>query len=225
VDELNQISAICKDQIVVDFSQQDSILLRPLHFNQTTLSLCGMELDYGIRTYPLSNYIEETNLPVYEIDEDKYYSRQWVFPETDSVELVVFHEEDYSVCRTGIAVQNIGSISNGQSEMVERTNQVSASLIDTENNEFKGKSDFQATVYPNPFQSSFTIELGTDSEDLISIDVYSISGINVYSKKQRLNSGNNRFIVKDFESCHSEIYMMVIVGENINYTQKLIKSN
>jgi len=79
-------------------------------------------------------------------------------------------------------------------------------------------------VYPNPFENSFTVELYTEAQEEVSVDLYTLSGHNVYSKKQKLLKGKNYLKIDEHNfSIDANVYMVVIVGQSMSYSQKVIK--
>ncbi len=79
-------------------------------------------------------------------------------------------------------------------------------------------------LFPNPFNSTFTITLGSSKTNSASLKVQNATGQIVFSKMVSLNKGNNSIVVNSLPaSLGAGLYYITIANEEINFTGKLQK--
>ena len=75
------------------------------------------------------------------------------------------------------------------------------------------------SVYPNPTNQRFTVDLGTNMPENVSVKVFNSIGALV---KEFSNNGNpSRLIDVDMENCSSGIYIVSIINGNQRFVRKL----
>ena len=83
-------------------------------------------------------------------------------------------------------------------------------------------SENNISVFPNPANNYFSISLNlTQSEDVL-FELFDISGKKIFDKKETIGAGNTTKTVR-LEQYDSGMYILKIIGKEINYSQKVIK--
>jgi len=81
-------------------------------------------------------------------------------------------------------------------------------------------------VYPNPTSGSFTTEYTTCNEGITMIDLYSSSGIKVFSKQVNNQPGQNIYWVDNFKTVNNilkpGIYLLKVTNNNLFDSQRII---
>jgi hypothetical protein len=82
----------------------------------------------------------------------------------------------------------------------------------------------ELTVYPNPFNSSVNIKINSAKNIKIEIRLFNILGQLIYSVHKNLSNKISNKILIDFSNLQltSNLYFLQVIGENINYSNKLI---
>ena len=75
-------------------------------------------------------------------------------------------------------------------------------------------------AYPNPFNSTLTVDITTNKADLVTVDVFDISGRKVLSNQYTAEDGSNSFVIKKANELQSGIYFIKV---QIAGTEKVIK--
>lgn len=80
------------------------------------------------------------------------------------------------------------------------------------------------TLYPNPANRQFTIELMSDNNGAVAEEVYDVLGNLVMKNMIQINAGNSK-IVTDIEQLQNGIYFVRLldVDSNVLYTHKVVK--
>jgi hypothetical protein len=78
--------------------------------------------------------------------------------------------------------------------------------------------DIFLSVYPNPVKNLLNVEFNKSANEVINVEIYTISGIHIES--HQVNSRNNEI---DVSSLLNGIYIVKITGSGINATQKIGK--
>ena len=82
------------------------------------------------------------------------------------------------------------------------------------------------TVYPNPFHSSITISITTESETMIDINLIDVGGNQLRRLSQRASKGQNQIPVNNLDNLPGGVYLIEITDKKARTTyQKLIKNN
>lgn len=83
-------------------------------------------------------------------------------------------------------------------------------------------SENNANIYPNPASDVLYITVNLKDNEILTSELFDVTGRKVFSKSERYTSGNNtRTIATD--GLIPGIYLLKISGENFNYTQKIVK--
>ncbi|MBK7852844.1 MAG: T9SS type A sorting domain-containing protein [Bacteroidetes bacterium] len=78
------------------------------------------------------------------------------------------------------------------------------------------------SVFPNPTAGDINISLNNNKTGLISVSIYSMAG-NVQYKRSFSGTDNQNILIEKFESDLSPgIYILNVMGENLNISNKLI---
>ena len=82
------------------------------------------------------------------------------------------------------------------------------------------------TVYPNPFHSSITISITTESETLIDINLIDVGGNQLRRVTRQASKGMNQILVNNLDNLPGGVYLIEITDKKARTTyQKLIKNN
>ena len=76
-------------------------------------------------------------------------------------------------------------------------------------------------IYPNPTTTNSNIEFELSNAELITIELYDITGKRILSNQNNLQTGLYTFIVSGL---NSGIYTLTIKSDNINYSGKIISN-
>ena len=79
------------------------------------------------------------------------------------------------------------------------------------------------TVYPNPFNSNFTVSFSAEKTALASLKLISSTGQLMFSKMISVNKGNNSILVNNLPSITPGIYYMTVSNDELNFNSKLQK--
>jgi hypothetical protein len=80
------------------------------------------------------------------------------------------------------------------------------------------------TVWPNPFQSSFTISISTDKETPIDIKIIDVNGRLIRNFTQQASRGITQITVHDLDQLPGGVYLVEITDKKAGTTfQKLMK--
>lgn len=74
-------------------------------------------------------------------------------------------------------------------------------------------------IYPNPYSKNATIEFYAQKSGLCSIDLFSISGVKLFSVKLGLLSGNQQF---EMSGLKCGIYLLKVSSESYSYCSKIM---
>jgi hypothetical protein len=81
------------------------------------------------------------------------------------------------------------------------------------------------TVWPNPFQSSFTISITTNKETPIDIKLIDVNGKLIRNITQQASRGTTQITVRDLDQLPGGVYLVEITDKNAGTTfQKLLKN-
>ncbi len=200
------VSAICRKTLDVNLNPNTKISLWAEELDNHTLSFCDIELGHGIRLIPANaELISEPS--IYKIADTEYYSTLEVDTEVDSIELVVFYKNQYSLCRTNLVNSTSRRSSDkNQTQLSERS--ISESI----------------NAYPNPFSNELFIAINVAERQKIQLDLYSLDGRNVFSKAFIVEQGEQQIRITE-EQLISEgaTYMLVVNGKSIEHTSKVIQ--
>lgn len=78
-------------------------------------------------------------------------------------------------------------------------------------------------VYPNPFTNDLSLEFESGLETSAVITVTDISGKNVISRNIHAHKGQNLIKLEETGALSGGVYLVRVVGQNINETHKVIK--
>ena len=78
--------------------------------------------------------------------------------------------------------------------------------------------DFEVSVYPNPFESHFTIRY--NGEGLVSVSIYDVAGKLIYNKDHLFTTPQKMINV---DALSSGVYLVKLQSNKLNYFTKLIK--
>ncbi|MEO8763367.1 MAG: T9SS type A sorting domain-containing protein [Ginsengibacter sp.] len=84
-------------------------------------------------------------------------------------------------------------------------------------------SNATVSVYPNPFNSDFTITFSATKTAMATLKLHSSTGQLVFSKIVSVNKGNNSILVNNLPSIIPGIYYMTVSNEELNFNSKLQK--
>ncbi len=85
-----------------------------------------------------------------------------------------------------------------------------------------GKST-AVTVYPNPFNSNFTVSFSAEKTALATLKLISSTGQLMFSKMISVNKGNNSILINNLPSITPGIYYMSVSNDELNFNSKLQK--
>lgn len=85
-------------------------------------------------------------------------------------------------------------------------------------------SDVKLSVFPVPFTSYVNFRFFTETSEIFKIDIYDMSGRNVFSENQNSVVGQNIFTWNTDEQLNSGIYLYRISIENQMFSGKIIKN-
>ena len=79
-------------------------------------------------------------------------------------------------------------------------------------------------IYPNPAFTEFIIDMNSDSDKEITLEVYDVLGNLLIKEKHQITEGVNS-LKTDIEKYHNGMYFVRLVDTNSNsiYTQRVIK--
>jgi subtilisin family serine protease len=81
-------------------------------------------------------------------------------------------------------------------------------------------------IYPNPFKTSFTVSLFSGKEQEIEVSLFDQQTRKIYSNtKQLLTTGENTIFIPQLTNLHNGIYLLKMVGNDINISTKVIRIN
>lgn len=189
------LSAVCKSLINVQLNDGGKVELKAEQIDNHTLSFCDLPLYYGLRSLP-ETVASTTQSSIYNIESVEYYESIVIDSSTEILELVVFNEYQHSVCRTKISKDQLGQRNRRSS----------------------------TKVYPNPFTNELIVTVESDSDQEIMINLYSMTGQNMYVEKHAIKSGIQTLTLKDeFLQLASGNYMLVIKGKDLLYSSPIVK--
>jgi hypothetical protein len=82
------------------------------------------------------------------------------------------------------------------------------------------------TIWPNPFSSSITINITTDRETILDINLIDVNGRTLRSSSQSASKGIVRITISDLEQLPGGVYLLEIVDKIAGATyQKLLKNS
>lgn len=80
------------------------------------------------------------------------------------------------------------------------------------------------TVYPNPFNSSFTIEFFAAIKEVVLIELYDVAGRKMVSHQQTVYANTtNKFTLPDLSAIAKGIYTLRLISSVKTYNSKIIK--
>ncbi|MDD3739635.1 MAG: S8 family serine peptidase [Bacteroidales bacterium] len=80
------------------------------------------------------------------------------------------------------------------------------------------------SIYPNPFDSVFVININTNPGDYVQIIINDISGKNNYIWMEfKAKENNSKITIDDLDRLKSGIYIINVIINNSRYSEKLIK--
>lgn len=79
------------------------------------------------------------------------------------------------------------------------------------------------SAYPNPFINDFTISLRSDKNSSLNVQVINLAGQLQTERSIRINEGNNIVNIANLGDLKTGIYFIRVTGDNINFTQKMMK--
>lgn len=80
------------------------------------------------------------------------------------------------------------------------------------------------SVYPNPTDADFVIDIYSQKEELATLTVYNSVGNAIFTDFLPLGRGDNRYILNDSRNWASGFYFLNLKSSEIEYEQKLIKA-
>jgi hypothetical protein len=95
-------------------------------------------------------------------------------------------------------------------------------------NEEKKSEDVMATdaskikIYPNPTANTWTVEITSEKEELVQIQLSDMNGKKIYSTNKVLNSGYNSFVI-DANNLAIANYSLQIIGNTTQFIENLLK--
>jgi hypothetical protein len=78
-------------------------------------------------------------------------------------------------------------------------------------------------VYPNPFNQNLQMDVLSQSNAELSIEIYDVLGLRVRTLKRMLTQGTNRLILDEFNKLNSGVYLLKVTLEGQGHIQKVIK--
>jgi hypothetical protein len=82
--------------------------------------------------------------------------------------------------------------------------------------------DLEATFYPNPFVSIVNFQFTKPIASEISISVYDLLGRLVFYQK---NNAANSILTIDLSTLQDAMYLVRLLGNNLNYSAKILKKS
>lgn len=80
------------------------------------------------------------------------------------------------------------------------------------------------SVYPNPFNSSFTVEFFAVNKEVVLIELYDVAGRKVIAQQQTVFANtNNKFSLSDISTIAKGIYTLRLISSDKTYYSKIIK--
>lgn len=78
-------------------------------------------------------------------------------------------------------------------------------------------------IYPNPSNSSFTVDLTSEMDEVILMKITNNLGINIFSDLLYVTKGNNRYFIVESESWPAGVYFVDFLSDKLKQTIKLLK--
>ncbi|WP_264531667.1 T9SS type A sorting domain-containing protein [Flavobacterium sp. N502540] len=143
---------------------------------------------------------------------------------------VKIHEFNYSELKdhvqTHFSYPKKGNNTQGKREVA-----ATFATPDDKNNEFdkvkteglETNNDFEFKVYPNPSKDYFNIEINSNSNREIKIQIFDMQGKKLYSETKNLNLGYNKITINhsDIRS-NSDVMILKITSKETTYSYKLL---
>ena len=85
-------------------------------------------------------------------------------------------------------------------------------------------SNDEIKVYPNPFVSSFTIEMNSDVNQLSTIRILTTDGKLVYKQLTQLVKGKNTIQINNLDQLYRSAYLLEVQTSTRSFVQKIIKA-
>ena len=82
-----------------------------------------------------------------------------------------------------------------------------------------------SSILPNPFTERIVLNLVVDIDQLVTINLYDISGRVIKTKKYSAVKGMNTFEMKDVQSLNAGMYIIEAKNESLRLSAKLVKAN
>ena len=89
--------------------------------------------------------------------------------------------------------------------------------------EIQKNSDDNISVYPNPFNSGFTISFYSETKQNIQIELYDIAGRRIYNQNKKANANANLFNIEDEAAINKGVYLLRLITTDKIYYKKLVK--
>lgn len=81
----------------------------------------------------------------------------------------------------------------------------------------------ESGIFPNPFTNTLNWNIKTESEDVVNVQLFDLSGKCVYQQTQTLFEGNNRILLEGLDQLAQGTYLFVASGNNTLIQSKVIK--
>lgn len=84
-------------------------------------------------------------------------------------------------------------------------------------------SNDELRVYPNPSNNEFSISFYSNKKQSIKVELYDISGREIYNEERNVNANNNIFRLSNEDALSKGIYILRIISSEKSFYTKLIK--
>ena len=89
--------------------------------------------------------------------------------------------------------------------------------------EIQKNSDDNISVYPNPFNSGFTVSFYSETKQNIQIELYDIAGRRIYNQSKKATANANIFNIEDETAINKGVYLLRLITTDKIYYKKLVK--
>lgn len=84
-------------------------------------------------------------------------------------------------------------------------------------------TDFQLSVFPNPFDNSFTVSIFSDKKETIQLELFDVAGRRIIRQEKKLMPERNLFSIDDVSTLNKGIYLLKISSSGKIINKKIIK--
>ncbi len=79
------------------------------------------------------------------------------------------------------------------------------------------------SVYPNPFTSNIKINISSDGESNVTLNINNMSGQQILSQKAKLQNGDNVLVIDKLNTLKQGVYILELITPGTKMIQKLVR--